>query len=274
MWCPKTFLNKLRLPGFVKKSGRSRNGAICVNSRGSGLGMVKRIVDLTRNILFIPARICSIERDSSRTAFISLICYSNGILSYILSAENNWVGKFVYSLRTIPTTRKKLLSFITFKSFFVKSGNFIPIRLLKAGSEVSAVTSSVLSKSIFSRAAGTKCRVLRPNVVGRFCVLRLPSGNIQVLSSSSFGVFGRMSNMTHKLLKLNKAGDNRLKGWRPHVRGVAKNPVDHPHGGGEGKTSGGRSSVTPWGVLTKGYKTVPKKLRLQRKVLISKLNKL
>lgn len=270
----KTFLNKLKLPGFVKKTGRSRHGSICVSSRGSGLGVFKRIVDLTRNILFIPARICSIEKDNSRTAFISLICYSNGILSYILSAEDNWVGKFIYSLRTIPTRRKKLLSFVIFKPFFLRFGNFVPIRLLKAGSEVSGVTSSVLSKSIFSRSAGTKCRVLRPNVAGRFCVLRLPSGCIQVLGVNNFGVFGRMSNVTHKLINLKKAGDNRLKGWRPHVRGVAKNPVDHPHGGGEGKTSGGRSSVTPWGLLTKGYKTIPKKLRLQRKVLISRLNKL
>jgi large subunit ribosomal protein L2 len=243
--------------GKKRTSGRNLHGHVTVRGRGGGVKTRYVLVDFLRNIYNIPCIVRRFEKDANRSAFIMLVCYQTGVLSYFIAPKEikigfvivsylNWVTKLAIGMR-MP------LRFIP-SGYFVHNVSFFPLGLGKLG-----------------RSAGTFCQVLK-HVVKKnkiFVELRLPSKEVRLFDARCFATIGVVSNMLHKLMKLKKAGENRWLGRRPIVRGVAKNPVDHPHGGGQGKTSGGRCSVSPWSVLTKGFPT-RKKNKVNPFILISK----
>jgi large subunit ribosomal protein L2 len=229
----KKLTNNLR-----QNSGRNNRGIITLRGRGGGVGFRYRRVQLNRCDSFgLMGKIVTIEKDPVRSSFISLIAFNNGGFAYILTPNGIRVGDFISTNVTTP------LNF----------GNSIPLGNVPIGSFVHNIPKSLNSNGLFARAAGCSCQVLR-HIKG-YTELRLPSGKSYFTNSDVFVSLGTLSNSQHKFSKKYKAGQNRWLGFRPIVRGVAKNPIDHPHGGGEGKSSGGRCSTSPWGWLTKGFKT-------------------
>lgn len=224
--------------GFTKKGGRNFSGKITSFYKGGEHKKLYRIIDFNRSLLFfwnILGFVRSIEYDPNRSAFIALIQYGNGFVSYILASESLTIGDFIYT--GMP------------KHFNI--GSRIPLSFIGFGKKFSNLR-------YYSRAAGTFLKYLGLDAKNR-AIIGLPSGTKKLTTFDSLVTLGSISNKKHYSKKLYKAGQSRWLGIRPHVRGVAKNPIDHPHGGGQGKTSGGRVSVTPWGIYTKGYKTKRKK---------------
>jgi len=224
--------------------GRNNWGRITSFHRGGGHHRRYRLVDFRRLLIDIPARVIRFERDPVRRAPLALLLYSNGVLSYILAARNMRSNIDVMSGNLAPVLPANNLSFKN-----------IPI-----GTFVHNVEHRVGLGGTMIRTAGGKAQILRKS--GQFSVLRLPSHEIRYISNNCHASIGTILGSAYfRQRKLIKAGNKRWLGRRPIVRGVAMNPVDHPMGGGEGKTSGGRPSVSPWGILTKGFPTrSPRKL--------------
>lgn len=239
----KIFVPKKLMFGFSSSGGRNNRGRICVFHRGGGHKRILKFLDFQRDFLFfwnIPALVISILYDSTRSANVALILYANGFFSYILCCKNLICGsKVILGLS---------------KNFF--EGDRMPAKFLPFGMKIHNVF-------FWSRAAGCFSKYLGP-LSKKSCIISLPSGLKKIVSNDSLVTLGIVGNETFYRFKKYKAGQNRWLAKRPHVRGVAKNPIDHPMGGGQGKTSGGRVSVTPWGIYTKGYKTKRKKFLKER----------
>jgi len=217
--------------------GRNNTGRITVRHRGGGHRKQYRIIDFKRNIRGIKGVVERIEYDPNRTAFIALIKYSNGVKNYILASTGIKVGDAVQAGSGVD----------------VVNSNAMPLSEIPVGTSVHNIEMKVGGGGVIARSAGSFAKLL--GMDGEYSILKLSSGEIRLLPSKCYASVGVVSNLDNKNLSVGKAGRSRWKGRRPSVRGVAMNPVDHPHGGGEGKTSGGRHPVTPWGVPTKGKKT-------------------
>jgi len=225
--------------GLCKTGGRNLNGRITVFHRGGGSKRKYRFIDTRRKLNGIPALVISIEFDPNRTSFIALICYKNGICSYILAPQMLKVGTFILSGSIF---QDHPLYNIGFSSM---------LKELPVGSLIHNVEFIPGFGGRCTRSAGCAALLLKKEMNG-FCLLRLSSGEKRLLPETSFATIGSLSNNSHKDENLGKAGRLRWKGRRPVVRGMAMNPVDHPHGGA---TSGGRVPVTPWKRIAKGQST-------------------
>ena len=223
--------------GKHSTGGRNSYGRITVRWRGGGHKRAYRLVDFKRRKLDVPATVERIEYDPNRTAFIALIKYADGELSYILAPQRLGVGDTVVSAKQAD----------------VKPGNAMPLIAMPVGTIVHNVEMKPGAGGQIARSAGTYAQY-----VGRdqgYAILRLNSGETRLVHQNCVATVGAVSNPDHSNISIGKAGRNRWLGKKPSVRGVAMNPVDHPLGGGEGRTSGGRHPVTPWGKPTKGKKT-------------------
>jgi large subunit ribosomal protein L2 len=223
--------------GLVSSGGRNNHGRVTARFQGGGHKRAYRIVDFKRRKLGVAGTIERLEYDPNRTAFIALVKYEDGELSYILAPQRLAAGDQV----------------VAAESADVKPGNAMPLSAMPVGTIVHNVELKPGKGGQVARSAGSYAQL-----VGRdqgWAILRLNSGEQRVVHGSCFATVGAVSNPDHGNINLGKAGRNRWLGKRPHNRGVAMNPVDHPHGGGEGRTSGGRHPVTPWGKPTKGKKT-------------------
>lgn len=220
-----------------KHAGRNVYGRITVRRRGGGHKRRIRIIDFRREKYGIPATVASIEYDPNRSARIALLVYADGEKRYILAPKGMKTGEGVISSRTAD----------------IKPGNSLPIRHVPLGTVLHAIEVKIGGGAKICRAAGAGAQLLAKE--GDWAQIRLPSGEVRMVHLNCRATIGQVGNEEHSNIKLGKAGRSRWLGRRPKVRGVAMNPVDHPHGGGEGRTSGGRHPVTPWGVPTKGKKT-------------------
>ncbi|MEJ2588823.1 MAG: 50S ribosomal protein L2 [Deltaproteobacteria bacterium] len=232
----KSLLKPLR-----KKGGRNGNGRITVRHKGGGHKRAYRIIDFKRDKDGIPASVAAIEYDPNRSANIALLHYTDGEKRYILAPTKLNVGDQVVSG---PEAE-------------IRIGNALPLKAIPLGTHVHNIELNVGHGAQLARSAGNYCQLMAKE--GKYAQLKLPSGEVRMVFQDCKATIGQVGNLEHENISLGKAGRKRWTGKRPHVRGVAMNPVDHPHGGGEGKSSGGRHPVTPWGVPTKGYKTRVKK---------------
>jgi|TARA_B110000263_G_scaffold124924_1_gene108660 large subunit ribosomal protein L2 len=220
-----------------KKGGRNNTGRITVRHRGGGHKRRYRIIDYKRNKFGIYGKVATIEYDPNRSAYISLIHYEDGDKRYILSPLNIKVGDKIISGEKVP----------------LKTGNALSLLNIPTGLSVHNVELTPGSGGQLVRSAGAYAQIMAHD--GGYTTLKLPSGEFRMVPDKCMATIGQIGNRTHEQVVSGKAGRSRWLGRRPTVRGVVMNPVDHPHGGGEGKTSGGRHPVTPWGKPTKGYKT-------------------
>jgi large subunit ribosomal protein L2 len=220
-----------------KNSGRNNNGRITVRHRGGGAKQRYRVIDFKRNKDGITAKVERIEYDPNRTAHIALLLYVDGERRYIIASEGMKEGYEVMSGDAAP----------------IKTGNCMPLRNMPLGTTVHCVEMKPGKGAQMARSAGASVQLVARE--GSHATLRMRSGEMRKVLADCRATIGEVGNGEHALKSLGKAGAKRWRGVRPTVRGVAMNPVDHPHGGGEGRTSGGRHPVTPWGVPTKGYKT-------------------
>jgi large subunit ribosomal protein L2 len=221
----------------TKSGGRNNKGRITTRHIGGGHKQRYRVIDFKRTKDGIPATIERIEYDPNRTAYIALLKYADGERRYIIAPGDLRAGDSVQSGVSTP----------------IKSGNTLPLRSIPVGTIIHCVELKPGKGAQLARSAGTSIQLVARE--GNYSTLRLRSGETRKVLSDCRATIGVVSNSEHNLVKLGKAGASRWRGVRPTVRGVAMNPVDHPHGGGEGRTSGGRHPVSPWGVPTKGYKT-------------------
>ncbi|KTD49618.1 50S ribosomal protein L2 [Legionella quinlivanii] len=220
-----------------KTGGRNNQGRITVRHIGGGVRSKYRIIDFKRNKDGIEARVERIEYDPNRSALIALLVYKDGERRYIIAPAQLEAGATVVSGEDSP----------------ISVGNALPLRNIPVGTTIHCVELKPGKGAQFLRSAGCGGQIVAKE--GAYATLKLRSGEMRKVLASCRAVIGEVSNSEHSLRALGKAGAKRWRGIRPTVRGVAMNPVDHPHGGGEGRTSGGRHPVTPWGVPTKGYKT-------------------
>jgi large subunit ribosomal protein L2 len=220
-----------------KTSGRNNHGHITVRHRGGGAKQRYRIIDFKRDKDAIPAKVERIEYDPNRSAHIALLLYADGERRYIIAPQGVSAGDELMSGATAA----------------IKVGNCMPLRNIPVGSTVHCVEMKPGKGAQIARSAGAGVQLMARE--GAHSTLRLRSGEMRKVLSDCRATLGEVGNNEHSLEQLGKAGAKRWRGIRPTVRGVVMNPVDHPHGGGEGKTSGGRHPVSPWGQPTKGYKT-------------------
>ncbi|GIU82128.1 MAG: 50S ribosomal protein L2 [Acidobacteria bacterium] len=218
-------------------SARNNYGHITVRHRGGGHKRKYRIIDFKRDKIGIPGKVTQIEYDPNRSANIALITYADGEKRYILAPVGLKVGATVMSGEDAD----------------ILPGNALPIRNIPLGTAVHNVELRPGKGGQLVRAAGTFAQIIAKE--GDYAQLRMPSGEVRKVLMDCMATVGQVGNVDHENVSIGKAGRSRWLGRRPAVRGVAMNPVDHPHGGGEGKTSGGRHPVTPWGQPTRGYKT-------------------
>jgi large subunit ribosomal protein L2 len=221
-----------------KTGGRNHHGRITSRRRGGGHKRRYRIIDFKRNKFDMPAAVQAIEYDPNRSPRIALLQYEDGEKRYIIAPEGLKVGDTLVSSE----------SAVAFKT-----GNAMPLGLMPDGMLVHNIELRQGKGAQMARSAGAYARIMASE--SGMITLKLPSGEMRIVSSKCFATIGTVGNKSHENIKIGKAGRNRWLGKRPKVRGVAMNPVDHPHGGGEGKTSGGRHPVSPWGTPAKGYKT-------------------
>jgi large subunit ribosomal protein L2 len=227
--------------GLIEKktrgSGRNNQGRVTTRHKGGGHKRFYRLIDFRRDKIDVPGRVERIEYDPNRTAHIALIVYRDGEKRYIIAPKGLVIGQEVIAAEFAP----------------IKTGNCLPLRNMPVGSVVHCVELKPGKGAQLARAAGASIQLVAKE--GVYATIRVRSGEMRKVLSDCKGVIGEVSNNEHNLISLGKAGASRWRGVRPTVRGVAMNPVDHPHGGGEGRTSGGRHPVSPWGTPTKGYKT-------------------
>jgi large subunit ribosomal protein L2 len=223
--------------GLRKKGGRNNLGRITVRFRGGGHKRRYRMIDFKRNKFDVAATVERLEYDPNRTAFIALVRYEDGEKAYILAPQRLAVGDTVIAGEKVD----------------IKPGNALPLKNIPVGTVVHNVELKQGKGGQIARSAGTYVQL-----VGKdqgYAQIRLSSGELRIVRGECMATIGAVSNPDQQNISLGKAGRTRWLGFRPHVRGVAMNPIDHPHGGGEGRTSGGRHPVTPWGKPTKGKKT-------------------
>ncbi len=237
--------------GMPFKAGRGAGGRISVRRKGGGHKRRYRIIDFKRDKAGIPGRIAAIEYDPNRSANIALVVYADGEKRYILAPEGLKVGQTVLSGPTAP----------------LEIGNTLPLDNIPLGMTVHNVELQYGRGGQMVRSAGTGAILMAKE--GDYVTLKLPSGEIRMVFKKCSATLGTVGNADHMNVSLGKAGRSRWLGRRPKVRGVAMNPIDHPLGGGEGKTSGGRHPVSPWGQPTKGYKT-RKKRKLSSKFIVKR----
>ncbi|CAM5768903.1 50S ribosomal protein L2 [Labrys miyagiensis] len=223
--------------GLNKSGGRNNTGRITSFRKSGGHKRAYRIIDFKRRKLDVEGTVERIEYDPNRTAFIALITYTDGEQAYILAPQRLAVGDKV----------------VASASADVKPGNAMPMSAMPVGTIVHNVELKLGRGGAIARSAGSYAQIAGRD--GSYVILRLNSGEQRLILSSCFATVGAVSNQDHMNISLGKAGRSRWLGVKPSVRGVAMNPIDHPHGGGEGRTSGGRHPVTPWGKPTKGKKT-------------------
>ncbi len=223
--------------GLRNKGGRNNNGRITARRRGGGHKHRYRIIDFKRLKHDVEATVLRLEYDPNRTAFIALIKYADGDLSYILAPQRLREGDKIISGDTVD----------------IKPGNAMPMQNIPVGTIIHNVEMKVGKGGQISRSAGTYVQIIGKDQ--GYAQLRLNSGELRMVRAECMATVGAVSNPDQQNIKLGKAGRKRWLGKRPSVRGVAMNPIDHPHGGGEGRTSGGRHPVTPWGKPTKGKRT-------------------
>ena len=218
-------------------SGRNNNGHITVRHKGGGHKQHYRVVDFRRNKDGIPARIERIEYDPNRSAHLALLCYADGERRYIIAPRGVVVGQQLLNGVEAP----------------IKVGNCLPLRSIPVGSTIHCIEMQPGKGAQIARSAGASVQLLARE--GVYAQLRLRSGEIRKVHVDCRATLGEVGNEEHSLRSIGKAGAMRWRGVRPTVRGVVMNPIDHPHGGGEGRTAAGRHPVSPWGVPTKGYRT-------------------
>ncbi len=221
----------------IRKSGRNSQGRITTRHRGGGHKQHYRIIDFKRRKDGIPARVERLEYDPNRSAHIALLLYSDGERRYIIAPNGVSAGTVLMSGSEAP----------------IQAGNCLPLRNIPVGTTVHCVEMLPGKGAQLGRSAGSAVQLVARE--GGHATLRLRSGEMRKVALDCRATVGEVGNAEHSLRSLGKAGAKRWRGVRPTVRGVAMNPVDHPHGGGEGRTSGGRHPVSPWGKPTKGYKT-------------------
>lgn len=219
------------------KAGRNNLGRITTRHQGGGHKKYYRIIDYKRDKIDIYGKVERIEYDPNRTANIALIVYRDGEKRYIIAPKGIEIGQEIVSSQGAS----------------IKIGNTLPLRNIPVGTLIHCVELKPNKGAQLARSAGSSVQIVAKE--GEYATIRLRSSEMRKVLLDCKGVIGEVSNSEHNLISLGKAGASRWRGVRPTVRGVAMNPVDHPHGGGEGRTSGGRHPVTPWGIPTKGYKT-------------------
>ncbi|MGJ8618847.1 MAG: 50S ribosomal protein L2 [Methylophilaceae bacterium] len=220
-----------------KNAGRNNNGRITTRHQGGGHKQHYRIVDFRRNKDGIPAKVERIEYDPNRTAHIALLCYADGERRYIIAPRGIAAGDELVSGSEAP----------------IKSGNTLPLRNIPVGSTIHCIELQPGKGAQIARSAGASVQLLARE--GIYAQLRLRSGEVRRVHVDCKATLGEVGNGEHSLRSIGKAGAMRWRGVRPTVRGVVMNPIDHPHGGGEGRTAAGMNPVSPWGVQTKGYRT-------------------
>ncbi len=223
--------------GLTKKAGRNNFGRVTSRRRGGGVKRLYRIIDFKRDKMGILATVAHIEYDPNRTARIALLHYADGEKRYILAPVGLNQGDVVTAGEGAD----------------IKPGNAMPMSRIPVGTNIHNVELNPGKGGQLCRAAGTYAQLIAKE--GKYALLRMPSGEVRKVLASCMATVGQVGNIHHENVSLGKAGRNRWLGRRPQVRGVAMNPVDHPLGGGEGRSSGGRHPVSPWGVPAKGYKT-------------------
>lgn len=221
-----------------KSGGRDSRGRISIRFRGGGHKRSYRIIDFKRDKIDIPGEVETIEYDPNRSAFISLIKYKDGERRYIVTPYKLEVGQIIVSAD---------------KQVDILPGNAMPLRFIPLGTVVHNLELKRGKGGQIAKAAGTRAQILAKE--GEYAQIRMPSSEIRKIHLDCRATVGEVSNPDHQNVSVGKAGRTRWKGRRPHVRGTAMNPIDHPHGGGEGKAKGGRNPVSPTGQPTKGYKT-------------------
>lgn len=221
-----------------KSGGRNSQGRISIRHRGGGHKRLYRIIDFKRDKIDIPGNVETIEYDPNRSAFISLVKYQDGERRYILAPMNLKVSQEV-----VTST----------KQVDILPGNAMPLRFIPLGTVIHNIEMRRNKGGQLVRSAGSSAQVLAKE--GNYAQIRMPSSEIRKIHLDCYATVGQVSNADHQNISIGKAGRNRWKGRRPTVRGTAMNPIDHPHGGGEGKAKGGRHPVSPTGIPTKGYKT-------------------
>ena len=217
--------------------GRNNAGHLTSWWRGGGHKRMYRIIDFKRNKYDIPAKVATIEYDPNRSARIALLTYADGEKRYILQPVGLKVGDTIVSGQNVD----------------ILPGNALPLKNIPLGTLLHNVELKPGKGGQIARSAGSSVQLVAKE--GDYASVKMPSGEIRKINMECYATIGQVGNIDHENVSIGKAGRSRWKGIRPHVRGVAMNPVDHPLGGGEGKTSGGRHPVTPWGMPTKGYKT-------------------
>jgi large subunit ribosomal protein L2 len=223
--------------GLKKSGGRNNKGGTTIRFRGGGHKRTYRVIDFKRDKIGIPAKVASIEYDPNRSAHIALLNYADGEKRYILWPVGLVVGA---NLMSGPAAE-----------IFV--GNSLPLENIPAGTMVHNIELRPGKGGQMARSAGAAAQLVSKE--GGIALLKLPSGEVRRVPLICYATIGQVGNLDHENVSLGKAGRSRYLGRRPHNRGVTMNPVDHPHGGGEGRTSGGRHPVTPWGQPTRGFKT-------------------
>jgi large subunit ribosomal protein L2 len=224
-----------------KTGGRNNHGRVTARHRGGGHKRAYRIIDFKRNKPSVPAKVATIEYDPNRSARIALLHYVDGEKRYILAPEGLDVGDTVIASAEAD----------------IQVGNTLPLRNIPQGTPIHNVELKKGKGGQIVRSAGTSATIMAKE--GSYAQVKLPSGEVRLVLLDCIATIGVVGNSEHANLSIGKAGRKRWLGRRPKVRGVVMNPVDHPHGGGEGRTSGGRHPVSPWGVPTKGYKTRKKR---------------
>ena len=228
---------KKLLESKARTGGRNHYGRITSRFRGGGHKQAYRIVDFKRAKIGVPAKVAEIEYDPNRTARIALLHYADGVKTYILAPDGLKQGDTVVSSRTAD----------------IKPGNSLPLAVIPAGTMVHNIELRKGKGGQLVRSAGVAAQLMARD--GDYATVKLPSGEVRKIHIECRATVGQVSNLEHQNISLGKAGRSRWLGRRPHNRGVTMNPVDHPMGGGEGRTSGGRHPCSPWGQLAKGLKT-------------------
>jgi large subunit ribosomal protein L2 len=242
---------KSLLKPLKKNAGRNNTGRIMVRRRGGGHKRRYRMIDFKRNKFNIPAKVETIEYDPNRSANIALVLYADGERRYILAPEGLSVGDVVLSGESVEFSE----------------GNSLPLKKIPLGSIIHNVEMKPGQGGRIVRSAGASAQLMSRE--GLYAMIKLPSSEVRLISVECYATIGQVGNSEHNNTSMGKAGANRWRGRRPKVRGAAMNPVDHPHGGGEGRSNGGRHPVSPTGVKAKGFKT-RKKNKLSNKVIVKR----
>jgi large subunit ribosomal protein L2 len=226
------------LESYSKSGGRDSRGHLSMRNRGGGHKRLYRIVDFRRDKIDIPGLVETVEYDPNRSAFISLVKYRDGERRYILSPLTVKVGQEIVS---------------SDQQVDILPGNAMPLRFIPLGTVIHNLELRPGKGGQVAKSAGSGAQILAKE--GDYAQVRLPSSEIRKIHLNCRATIGQLGNVDHQNIAVGKAGRSRWRGWRPHVRGTAMNPIDHPHGGGEGRSKGGRHPVSPEGIPTKGFKT-------------------